>query len=128
MVLGLLALALAWLERREKGSVHDGLGRDGVSDGLAHLATVLVESKSMSNQVAEWGLGVHSLSRCELMGDISQEAGLEPPTVLICAFEVDIRRVTAAFQGYIDLRPTGATVKPNIHGVCAASVSHRVIA
>jgi len=63
----------------------DGGGIDDVAQRLAHFAPLLVQDKAVGEDGLIGGLAVGSHA--------GEQAGLEPPPVLVRAFQVQIDRV-----------------------------------
>jgi hypothetical protein len=65
----------------------------------------------MSEYGFVWGLGV--------VGDTGQKTTLNPTTMLITTFKVQVSRIGLFTTSLCRISPTGTRVEPNIHGISA---------
>ena len=100
--------------------LHDLLWRHHIARRLAHLVAVLVDRETMRE---------HGLVRCPAVdGDTGQKRGLEPATVLIGTFQVEIGHGIAGrgTSGGTRTAMHHPAVEPHVQGVGAGLVLFRV--
>jgi hypothetical protein len=89
-----------------------GLRRDRVADRLRHLAAILVDDEAVRQHLAE--------GRVAARAETDQERAMKPPTMLVAALEVHIRRprqLRAERQDRLMARPR---VEPDVEDVFLA--------
>ena len=105
---------------------HYFLREDAVAQGFGHLASLAVHYPAMGNN--------RPVRRAPSPGDGGQQGGLEPATVLIRAFQIQIGRPVQFFALIAHRRMAHARIKPYVHNVfflvkaaAAALGAHRAL-